>query len=131
MSLLEIKPADSFDVADEWNQLKLYVDPGAPLPLAQNEFLVLHGEFRDRLQGIDGNCERFERRRGPFAKRVVRSDQVCRYLGLFHSDRNDLTTLHRSRSSHWVIGIERERAVASTQVGRSHAGQSVALGLDR
>src|SRR4029077_18898149 len=116
MGPLEIKPADSFDVADECNQLKLDVDPTAPLALAQNELLVLHGECRDRLQGIDGNCERFERRRGPFAKRVVRSDQMCPYLGLFHSDRNDLTTLHGSRSSHRVIGIEGERAVASAQV---------------
>src|SRR5229473_6053376 len=58
--LLEIKAADPFDVADEWNQLEFDVDPVAPFSLAQHEFLVLHGELGDCLQRIDGNCEGLE-----------------------------------------------------------------------
>src|SRR6476646_2463123 len=77
MCLFEIKAADSFHVADEWNQLELNVDPVAPLSLAEYKFLVLHSKFCHSLQRIDGDCEGFECRRRSFAKRVVRSDQLC------------------------------------------------------
>ena len=84
MRLLEIKAADPFDVSDKWNQLELNVDPVAPFSFAQHEFLVLHGELRDRLQRIDGNRERLERGRRSLAECVVRTDQLGGHLRVFH-----------------------------------------------
>ena len=127
MRLLEIEAADPFHVSDKRNQLKLNVDPVAPFAFAQHEFLVLHGEFGDRLQRIDGDRERLERRRRSLAKCVVGTDQLCGHLRIFHLDRDNLPAFNRASSGHRVVGVKGKCAVAAAQVGRAHAGQSVSL----
>ena len=97
---------------------------------SRNTNLALHGELRDRLQRIDRDRERFERRRRPFAKRVVGTDQIGYYLRFFDAYRDNLPAFHRSCGSHRVIGIKRKCAVAAPQIGRAHAGQGVPICLD-
>ena len=122
MRLLEIKAANPFHVADEWNQLKLNVDPVAPFSFSQYEFLVLDREScatdsSGSMETVNGSSVGGDPLRkvlsGPI--NFALTCESCTSTGIICPPSTS------ARGGHGVVGIKRECAVAAAQIGCAHA----------
>src|SRR5262245_23717489 len=57
MNLLQVKTADSANIHNVGQCLKIYAHPLAPIAFVQNELVILYGEFGDLLTRIQVNRE--------------------------------------------------------------------------
>ena len=131
MGLLEIKAAYAFNIADDRHKLEFHRKPAAPLAFFQNKLLVLKRDPCHRFERIDVNRKRLRRGRRVLAKRIVRPDEVGRNPVVLHFHLHHFPTLDRSDCRRGIIGVERERAIRSAQIGRAHAGKRLSFRANR
>ena len=66
-----------------------------------------------------------------FAKGIIGADQTGLDFRVLDLHRNNLSALDWSRNRGRVVGVKRECPVGPAQIGRAHAGDSLAFGGDR
>ena len=131
MCLLEIEAAHAFHIAEERDQLELDADPVAPLSLAQNKFMILHGDLGYRFQRIHIATEN-----GSVAAGEPLRNELSGPIRLLTSSvssppaRDYLSAFDRAGDGGRIIGVEGKCAVGPAQVGSAHAGQRLSLGGD-